>query len=68
MTALLAKRIADAATCACCGEQWPAEFRWQAEARLRANPDIAHDPDAEWVFICPACEKAGRQPTKAGDE
>jgi len=62
MAALLAQRIAEAATCTSCGDAWPDEFKREALKRLRSNPRLAHDPDAEWVFVCPVCVKKGRCP------
>lgn len=62
MAALLAQRIAAAATCIACGDAWPEVFEREAHERLQKNPRLAHDEDAEWVFVCPNCVARGRCP------
>lgn len=50
------------AVCTVCGEYRPEEFEERARAILASSPELADDPDVNWVFTCGTCTARGLCP------
>lgn len=58
------------AACTVCGEYRPEEFEAKVRDILATSPELASDPEVEWVFVCGSCTARGLCPccqTEAGD-
>jgi hypothetical protein len=50
------------AVCSVCGEYRPEEFEGRMAAILAEQPELAKDPEVEWVFVCGGCTAQGLCP------
>jgi len=50
------------AVCTVCGEYQPEEFEERVREILASSPELAIDPEVEWVFVCGSCTARGLCP------